>query len=465
MWDLEYDVVIVGSGFAGLTAALEAYEGGATVIVLEKMHAPGGNSSISGGLVAAAASPLQEDLGIVDSPEQLAKDMFKAGQDMNHPELVKIVTEQSTDALRWTIEKLGVDYKPCLNILGGHSVARTYNTVNASGSGIIRPMLNLCRKNNIQIRRKALLSEIVRKPGGGVEGVVIKDGYIFPNGKSGTPLRIRARRGVVLATGGYSRDIVFRTIQNPILGKKIESTNQPGATAEGLVAALKIGATPVHLDCIQLGPWASPDEIGFGVGSMFSMLAGFPYGILVDARNGKRFVNELSDRRLRVDAMLKKNRLSVAITDSLGVQFASTLDKCLKRGVVRQYETLEQLAIDNKIKLDNLLVTIERYNRSVSLGHDMDFGKPLLKDLNAIETPPFYAIRLIPKVHHCMGGVQINREGRVLDIETHEPIPGFFAAGEVTGGVHGASRLGSVAITDCLVFGRIAGHNAAKEPV
>ncbi|SHH96669.1 flavocytochrome c [Desulfofustis glycolicus] len=464
MWDLEYDVVVVGSGFAGLATALEAHEGGATVIVLEKMHAPGGNSSISGGLVAAAASPLQEELGIVDSPELLAKDMFKAGQDMNHHDLVKIVAEQSTDALRWTIEKLGVEYKPCLNILGGHSVARTYNTANASGSGIIRPMLQACRKNNIQIRMKAMLSEIVRKPNGRVEGVVIKDGYLFPSGKSGTPLRIRARRGVVLATGGYSRDIAFRTIQNPILNEKIESTNQPGATAEGLVAALKIGATPIQLAHIQLGPWASSDEAGFGVGSMFSMLAGFPYGILVDARTGKRFVNELSDRRLRVDAMLKKKRFSIAITDSSGVRFASTLNKCLKRGVVRQYETIEQLAIENNIKLDNLLVTIERYNRSVSLGHDMDFGKPLQKDLQAIETPPFYAIRLTPKVHHCMGGVQIDREGRVLDIETHEPIPGLFAAGEVTGGIHGASRLGSVAITDCLVFGRIAGRNAANEP-
>lgn len=464
MWDQQYDVVVIGSGFAGLAAALEATEAGASVVVFDKMRVPGGNSAISGGLVAAAGSPLQAVDGIEDSPRLMMQDMLRAGLDLNQPELVRIVAEQSTPTLLWTIDTLGVKYKASLNHLGGHSVPRTYNTANTSGSGIIRPMLTRCREKKIPIRVKTLLTEVVRTPGGRVEGVVVREGFIFPNPESGVIRRIRARRAVVLASGGFSQDKWFRAIQNPVLSEKVESTNQPGATAESLIAALKIGATPLHLSCIQLGPWASCDEAGFGVGSMFSMLAGFPYGILVDARTGKRFVNELSDRRLRVDAMLHKNRFPVAITDSAGVRFASTLSKCLKRGVVKQFDTLESLAETNRINVANLLETVARYNASVENGRDIDFGKPLPEDLQPIDHPPFYAIRLTPKVHHCMGGIQIDGSARVIDIESHRPIEGFFAAGEIAGGIHGASRLGSAAIIDCLIFGRIAGRNAAAKP-
>ena len=464
MWDEKYDVVVVGSGFAGLAAALEAREAGATVAVMDKMRVPGGNSTICGGLVAAAGSPLQAAEGIDDSPERMARDMLRAGLDLNHPELVRIVAEQSTPTLMWTIDKLGDTYKKNLNHLGGHSVPRTYNTANTSGSGIIRPMLSLCREMDIPIRMKTLLTEVIRTPEGVVEGVVVRDGYLFPNMESGRPLRIHARRAVVLATGGFSQDVDFRTIQNPVLDHTIESTNQPGATAESLIAALRVGATPLHLSCIQLGPWASCDEEGFGVGSMFSMLAGFPYGILVDARTGKRFVNELSDRRLWVDAMLNKHRFPVAITDHTGVRYASTLDKCLKRGVVKEYASIESLAEANCINVARLLDTVRRYNASVESGRDADFGKPLQEDLQPIDHPPYYAIRLTPKVHHCMGGVQIDETARVIDINTHRPINGLFADGEFTGGIHGASRLGSAAIIDCLVFGRIAGRNAAGCP-
>ena len=268
----------------------------------------------------------------------------------------------------------------------------------------------------------------------------------------------------MLATGGFSQDKDFRRIQNPLLTEDIESTNHPGATAEGLVAAIRAGATPLQLSLIQLGPWASRDEEGFGVGSMFSMLAGFPYGVLIDVKTGRRFVNELSDRKLLVDAMLNMGRESLAIVDREGVRYASTLSKCLKRGVVMQYNSLEELAQANLVPIPDLLETIRGYNASVKRGQDEAFGKPLPADLCPIETPPFYSIRLISKVHHCMGGIQINTRAQVLDIETHRPIRGFYAAGEITGGIHGASRLGSNAITDCLVFGRIAGHNAAQEP-
>ena len=464
MWDEEFDVVIIGSGFAGLAAAIEAGKSGSSVIVLEKMGVPGGNSTISGGLFAAAGSPLQEKENIRDSPELMLADMLAAGQDFNHRDLARVVAERSKETLLWTINELGVNYKPKLSHLGGHSVPRTYNTANTSGAGIIRPMLVKCREMEIPVRLKAFLSRLITDENGVMEGVDVREDYIFPHRESGLLKRIRAKKAVVLATGGFSQDKEFRAIQNPMLTEDVECTNHRGATAESLILALKAGATPVQLSMIQLGPWASRDEEGFGVGSMFSMLAGFPYGILIDLRTGERFVNEQADRKLLVDAMLSSGRESMAIVDAIGVRHAPTLDQCLKRGVVRKFDTVEELAMANQVPLVPLKSTIETYNSLIESGRDDRFGKPLSKDNMPLCHPPYYAIRLISKVHHCMGGVRINPQAQVLRIGTDQPMGRFYAAGEIVGGTHGASRLGSNAIPECIVFGRIAGTNAAAEP-
>lgn len=465
MWNEEYDVVIIGSGFAGLAAAIEARKAGSSVIVLEKMGVPGGNSTISGGLVAAAGSPLQAKENIEDSPELMLADMLAAGQDFNHRDLAGIVAEKSAETLLWTINELGVKYKPELSHLGGHSVPRTYNTANTSGAGIIRPMLIKCREMDIPIRLKAFLSQLIVDANGDMEGVEIREDYIFPNRESGIAKRIRAKKAVILATGGFGQDKAFRAIQNPMLTEDVECTNHRGATAESLVMALMMGATPVQLSMIQLGPWASRDEEGFGVGSMFSMLAGFPYGILIDLRTGERFINEQADRKLLVDAMLSSGRESIAIVDAMGVRHASTLEQCLKRGVVRKFNTIEELAMANQAPLLPLKATIESYNALIEKGRDDRFGRPIPKDLLPMKHPPYYSIRLISKVHHCMGGIRINTKAQVLRIDTCQPMGRFYAAGEIVGGVHGASRLGSNAIPECLVFGRIAGSNASCEPV
>ncbi len=462
-WDEEYDVIVVGSGFSGLAAAIEAKLTGINVIVLEKMRTPGGNSAISGGLFAAAGSPMQEKEGVKDSPELMLKDMMEAGTGLNHRELARIVAEQSAATLQWTIDYLGVSYRDNLNHLGGHSVPRTYITSSGTGSGIIQPMLNMCRKLGIPIRMKMQFLHFISNTSNKVEGVLVQPDYHFPHKGAGNTLKLKAKKAVVLTTGGFGNDIRFRTIQDPRLTEKIDSTNHPGATAEGLVAALKIGASPVHLSWIQLGPWASFDEKGWGVGSMFTLLAGFPYGIMVDANNGKRFVNEMSDRRLRTDAMLLQNRTPVAIVDSQGVKYATTLDKCLKRGVVRKFDSLEELANVNMIPLASLLETVENYNLYLMHGRDTEFGKPFTSDLNPIKKPPFYSIRLLPKVHYCMGGIRINSKAQVLSVTDGSVIDGLYAAGEVTGGIHGASRLGSNSIVDSLVFGRIAGTNASAK--
>jgi len=463
VWDEEYDVIVVGSGFAGLAAAIEARESGASVVILEKMRTPGGNSAISGGLIAAGGSPLQKQYGIHDSASLMLKDILEAGTGLNYRELAKIVAEESPAVLQWTIDYLGVEYCDNLSHLGGHSVPRTYLTRSGSGSGIVQPMLNKSRTLGIPIKMKTCLNKFITNDSGRVEGVLSQSGYNFPHEGAGAIQRLRAKRAVILATGGFGSDVSFRLIQDPRLTENIESTNHAGATAEGLIAAVKAGATPIHLSWIQLGPWASFDEKGWGVGSMFTLLAGFPYGIMVDANTGKRFVNEMSDRRLRTDAMLLKDRTPVAIVDSEGVTHATTLKKCLKRGVVQEYGSIQELAKFNMMPYTSLLETVENYNLSMIHGRDAEFGKPFPNDLKPIDKPPFYSIRLLPKVHYCMGGVRINSRAQVLSLSNGEAIAGLYAAGEVTGGIHGASRLGSNSIIDCLVFGRIAGTNAATE--
>ena len=462
-WDEEADVVIIGSGFAGLAAAIEAKNAGASVTILEKMRVPGGNSIINGGIIAAAGSPLQDSVGIKDSPDLLYKDMLKAGLNLNHPDLAYTVDLKSNESVQWTIEYLGVKYKERVVQLGGHSVPRSYTTYNQSGSAIVRQQLAKTKELGIKVRTQAYLTKLLTDGDGTVRGLKISEGYVFPKANSGAEKLIKARKAIVLATGGFGNDIIFRSVQDPRLTEETDSTNQPGATAEGLLEALLIGATPVQLSWIQLGPWACPDEKGLGIAPIFAVYSAFPYGVMVDPSTGKRFVNELADRKVRADAIIKTGNISIGIADAEGAKHSAHLmDKMLKRGSVKKFDTLEKLAAEYKINLKGLKETIGKYNNSVKNLMDEDFSKPIRKDAKPLIKPPYYAMRLWPKVHHTMGGLQINTKAQAISL-SHEPITRLYAAGEVSGGVHGACRLGSCAITDCLVFGRIAGKNAAAE--
>ncbi|QEM70132.1 FAD-dependent oxidoreductase [Geobacter sp. FeAm09] len=264
--DKVYDVVVVGSGFAGLAAAIEARNAGCSVLIIEKMRVPGGNSALSGGLFAVADSPLQAAAGIVDSPARLVSDMLRAGKGLNHPDLVRTVAGHSLEAYFWARDYLGVTFDDALIHGGGHSVPRIYNTPACSGAAIVQALLVKCRELGLTIRMQCALKDLIQDESGRVTGVAVADGHIFPRRDSGTTRRITARRGVVLASGGFCQDVAFRMVQNPRLDGSLETTNHPGATAEGLVSALKVGATPVHLSWIQLGPWTSRDEKGWGWG-------------------------------------------------------------------------------------------------------------------------------------------------------------------------------------------------------
>ena len=485
-WDKEFDIIVIGSGFAGLAAGITAKEAGQDVIILDKMPVNGGNSIINGGLMAAVNSKLQEKEGVKDSVDLYVHDLLKAGRGLNHVELIEIVAKEGRDLPEWTTER-GVKWNDKLEHLGGHSVPRTYLTTVSSGSGIVRPLTTYyLEKLNGELQKKTKVVGFVRedtnaKPNGRVLGVEVFEDYRFNykatdgdrHNKTGNRKFYKARKGVVVASGGFSQDPFFRGIQDPSLAKptnQLDSTNQPGATGEVLENLFKVGAAPVHLSWIQSGPWASPNEKGFGVGSSYQIAAGFRFGIMIDKKTGKRFVNELADRRTRAQAMFKvigdPNNPSYPFTiaDSQeGVLNAATLQKCIDKKVVLKFDTIEEVAAHFKTPLGPFKAQLEEYNRSVKSGKDKQFGKPLDKNMKPIEKAPYYIMEGVPKTHHTMGGVLINTSGQVIEMETQQPIPGLYAAGETVGGPHGASRLGSCAVPDCLVFGRICGRNLSKE--
>ena len=468
-WDETVDVIVIGSGFAGLAAAIEAKKAGANVVVLEKMPTAGGNSIINGGILTATGCPQQKKAGIEDSFDLLEKDILVAGNYMNDKAKVHLLAQSALSNFEWTVNELGVEYLPdAIGQEGGHSVPRYVTTKNGSGSGIVQKELDKCKELGIPIRLRTYVQNIIRTEKG-VEGVRVREGYRFPNEGSGKEKTIRATKGVVLCYGGFSRDVDYRMMQDPKLVAKLDSTNQPGATAELWRETSRIGCAQVQNDWIQCTPWNSPKEKGMGLGWTFSQSGAAEFGLWVNTA-GKRFVDELANRKVRADAIMveqNKGLRAVAICTeanlkSYNVARPGMLKKLLESGVVKQYKTLADIAADYKMPADVLAKTVETFNKAVKDRKDPEFNRIMNPEQVPLVDGPWYAAEMSPKVHHCMGGLVTDMQCRVMDISTSKPIPGLFAAGEATSGVHGAVRLGSCAILDCLVNGRIAGQEAAK---
>lgn len=477
-FDEEWDVIIIGSGFAGLAAGLKAAQKGSKVLILEKMGRIGGNSVINGGGMAVANNPVQAKTNIKDSKELFIADCLKAGLGINHTELLETLVDRGMDAYNFLVEN-GVQFKEHCAHFGGHSVARSMLTTNDSGSGYIQPMLEKFegfKDKGCELRRRAKFDDFVMD-GERVAGVVIREEYKFDTNlysddlenTSGTKKTLKAKKGVVLAAGGFCRDKFYRKLQDPRIPDDVDSTNHAGATAGVLLKAFEIGAYPVQVDWIQFGPWASPDEKGFGAAPILTQQGTFKYGIAVDVRTGKRFMNELADRKTRADAefkILREDPKAYPITFAdTKMAFKDLSEEIISKGmasgkVVGECASLDEIASKYGVPADALKETVKKYNEGVKAKKD-EFGKQesALSEIN--EAGPFYVIRLSPKPHHTMGGLKINEKAEVISSKTNKPIPGLYAAGEITGGTHGASRLGTVAITDCIVFGMIAGENLA----
>ncbi len=467
-WTRTVDFLVVGTGFAGLAAALEAhYAGIKNILVVDKMPTAGGNSIINGGGIAAAGTDMQKARHIDDNADLLFNDIMRAGGYINHPDLARTIADHSVENYEWLRDEIGVKFAD-VYYHGGHSVRRSHTVAEKSGAGIIKPMLAKCKEFNIPVELRTKVEKFIRDDSGRVVGVEIRRNYRFGRENSGKLETIRTKMGVLLGTGGFSQNVVMRMSHDPRLTSAFGSTNHPGATGEMIQQAQLIGANTVQMDWIQLGPWTSPDEKGFGLAPQFvESIVG--YGCMVDIATGKRFMKETGNRKVRADAIIAIGHPALIYACEKNVKAQTpkamrkdTFDAALKQGVIRKFATLEEMAKFYKIPFDALKAQNDRMNGFIKAKKDDDLGCMFFDDSLPNEVGPFYAARLWPRVHHTMGGLEINDKAEVLDV-CHNVIPGLYAAGEVTGGVHGMVRLGTVAVADCVIFGRMAARSALAD--
>ena len=467
-WDRTVDFLIIGTGFAGFAAALEAHQIGIKqVLLIDKMPAIGGNSIINGGGIAAAGTDMQKERGIQDSADLMFSDIMKAGGYINHPSLARKISDESVATYEWLRDQIGVKFAD-VYYHGGHSVKRSHTVVEKSGAGFINPMNAKCRQWGVPVELRTKAEKLIIGADGRVEGVQVRRGYRFGKENSGKVETIRARMGVLLASGGFSQNVVMRMSHDPRLTADFGSTNHPGATGEMIQQAQMIGANTVQMDWIQLGPWTSPDETGFGLAPQFvESIVG--YGCMVDIATGKRFFKETGNRKERADAIIAIGHPALIYASEKNVKAQtgkamkrSSFEHAMKNGVICKFDTLEAMADFYKIPVEALKAQNERMNDFLRAKKDEDLGCMFFEDSLPNDEGPYYAARLWPRVHHTMGGLEINDRAQVYDA-CHKVIPGLYAAGEVTGGVHGQVRLGTVAVSDCIIFGRAAARSALED--
>jgi len=443
-WRDETDVVVIGSGGAGLSAAVAARDDGARVIVLEKEPVPGGNTKLAAGGMNAAETKSQQKLGIVDHRQSMIDDTMKGGHNINDPALVAVLANQSAASIEW-LTSLGADMTD-VGRMGGASVDRSHRPSGGAGVGahVAQVLWDGAVSRGAQIRFNSRVVRLLQNDSGGVAGVLVQGAH--------TGYYTIKATAVVLATGGFARNnpLVASLDQNL---EGFENTNQPGATGDGLEVARLAGAATRDLEYIQAHPTYSP------VGGVLVTEAVRGNGAILVNRSGLRFVNEITTRDKAAAAILGQDggRAYLVFDDSVR-RSLSKIESFVHLQIVIEAPSIEALAEKIEVPPVALAQTLETYNGFVESGRDTDFERPDLP--RELVTGPFYAIEITPAVHHTMGGVMIDTRTEVLG-ETGEPIPGLFAAGEATGGVHGSNRLGGNAVSDIITFGRLAGAAAA----
>ena len=487
------DVVVIGAGGAGMTAAMTAADAGQKVVILESQAMVGGNSARATGGMNAAKTVYQDEnefdqaagvektlataaekyadnetitalaktvseqwaayqanpTGYFDSVELMELDTMVGGKGINDPELVKTLCEGTADAIDW-LDENGITLHN-VSSFGGASVKRIHRPVNEEGKVVsvgayMIPLLQEnCEKRGIDIVLNTTVDTILTDANGAAVGVSGTD-------KDGNTVVVNAK-SVILATGGFGANLDMVTQYKPELAGFM-TTNAAGAQGQGIEMATAIGAGTVDMDQIQIHPTVEANTAALITEGLRGDGA-----ILVNA-NGERFIDEVGTRDVVSAAEIAQpGSYSWLIVDQAMADASSVIQGYIKKGYTKTGATYEELAKELDVDPAAFANTMETWNSYVEAKNDPDFGRTSFA--NPLNNGPYYAIKVTAGVHHTMGGVTINSATEVLK-EDGTVILGLFAAGEVTGGVHGANRLGGTAVADFVVFGRIAGESAAN---
>ena len=489
---VDADVVVVGAGGAGMTAAITAAAEGKSVVILESQSMVGGNSvRATGGMnagktvyqdenefgesagvektlktaaekyadnetITALAKTVSEQwaayqanpTGYFDSVELMELDTMIGGKGINDPELVETLCANSADAIDW-LDEHGITLHD-VSSFGGASVKRIHRPVNAEGKTVsvgsyMIPLLEEnCKKAGVQILLNTTANEILTDANGAAAG-------IKATGSTGETVTVNAK-AVVLTTGGFGANLDMVVKYKPEL-KGFMTTNAPGIQGQGIEMAQAIGAATVDMDQIQIHPTVEANTAALITEGLRGDGA-----VLINAE-GKRFIDEVGTRDVVSAAEIAQTgSYSWLVVDQAMVDASSVIQGYIKKGYTVTGETYEELGKAMGVDAAAFAETMEKWNGYVEAKNDPDFGRTSFA--NPLNTAPYYAVKVTAGVHHTMGGLKINANTEVLN-EKGEVIPGLFAAGEVTGGVHGANRLGGNAVADFTVFGRIAGAAAS----
>lgn len=446
------DVIVIGGGGAGLAAATSAKQNGASVILIEKMPRLGGNTVLAGGAYNAVDPKRQNPQGIEDSIELHFKHTYEGGDKKGNPELIQILVENAYPALEW-LESLGVTFKDEVFTVLGALYPRSHKPTTPIATGIILAFKDFAEKNGITILYETEAEKLITKDGR-VVGVKAESKY--------NNITLNANKAVILATGGFAGDAEFRQKFNPKLTSKILSTNHPGSDAKGILMAEKVGANLIGMSDIQLLPLGDPIT-----GSLSGNIETTVEDRIFINKEGKRFVAEDERRDVMTNALFEQPDAYLWVVVDSQVyptlehknNFNEPIGDLIKENRAVMANSLDELAKKLNVPANNLKQTIAEYNKGIDERKD-PFGRKLYG--KKIEKAPFFAGPRVPTVHHTMGGVEINSKAQVINIDG-KIIPGLYAAGEVTGGIHGTNRLGGNALADITVFGKIAGENAAHE--
>ena len=455
---LSADIVVIGGGLAGLSAALEAAEAGAQVIVLEMLSETGGSSAMSGGCFAFAGTDLQREHGVQDSDELLFQDLREVGQFENDEAIVRTYVRHQLSTYEW-LKAHGVKFSPALEVSSGVSVPRIHNVDPAD---MMRALLARCRAvANVRLLTETRVQRLLRNADTGRVTAVLAE-------RAGGALTVGAAKAVILATGGFCRnpELIHRFVPQYDDVIFIASDGNQG---DGFKMGLQLGADFRDTAYIKGTYGKHPVDLS----DHHSCLAVYKGGIAVN-QEGKRFVDESISYKLLADACLRQSDCSTyQIFDQdifeSGDDRVRILDFGRRKelGLMFEADSLEKLARLIEIPADTLLATVAQYNAYVDAGHDPDFGRKHLchnyGELRRIERAPFYAFPSTVVIFTTFCGLRIDSAMRVIDV-FGAPIAGLLAAGEVVGGLHGGAHMTGSGLGKAAIFGRLAARTALGQP-